>query len=342
MYLNVKYFFLITLGFIIFNAASPALLQAQRQRTITIDLASALPRNSPWGRTLDRIAAEWIKITNGEVTLHILHQYPGSEGQYLTKLRQDKIQAAIFTSIALNAIAPEIMALSIPFLIKNNDELDAVLNEVRPFLDSRIEEEGYVNLAWAKAGWVKIFSRSPVFTPGDLRRLKLSTNPDEQELMDAFSAMGFNMVPAGLTDVPQKLNSGLVDAVYQSPIAVSAYQLYWVAKNMSTINLAPFMGGILMSKKSWASIPEKYRAALKESCQRARIDIENSFQKGEEEAVISMQQNGVSINVPSPTQEAEWYQDMGQYLPDLINRGIFNKNMHDKIQVILQKYRQGR
>ncbi|GHV92671.1 hypothetical protein AGMMS50268_31740 [Spirochaetia bacterium] len=347
---KVKKFFLIALGFIIFNAASPALLragsqaesQSKPQRTITINLASSLPRNSPWGRTLDRIASEWARETNGEVTLHILHQYPGSEGDYLMKLRQDKIQAAIFTSIALNSIAPEIMALSIPFLIRDNDELDAVLNEVRPLLDSRIEEEGYVNMAWAKAGWVKIFSQSPVFTPDDLRRLKLGTNPDEQELLDAFRTMGFNMVPVGLTDVVQRLNSGMVEAVYQSPIAVSAYQLYRVAKNMSTINLAPFMGGILMSRKSWASIPEKYRPALKESCQRARIEIEGSFQKSEEEAVIAMQQDGLTVNVASQALQDEWYRDMGQYLPDLVNRNVFNKNMYDRIQVILQKYRQGR
>ncbi|GHT63641.1 hypothetical protein FACS1894110_01840 [Spirochaetia bacterium] len=330
------------LGLIVFNIASPALLQAQRQRTITINLASALPRNSPWGRTLDRIAADWIKATNGEVTLHILHQYPGSEGDYLMKLRQDKIQAAIFTSLGLNSIAPEILALSTPFLIQNNDELDVVLNEVRPFLNSRIEQEGYVNMVWVKAGWIKIFSRSPVYTPDDLRRLKLGTSPDEQELLDAFRTMGFNLVPATYTDIPQKLNSGMVDAMYQSPLAISAYQLYRVAKNMSSINIAPFMGGILMSRKAWASIPEKHRAPLLEICRKAGTEIENSFQKSEDDAVIAMQQDGLIVNVPSPAQEQEWYRDLQRYFPDLINRNVFNKDMHDRVQAILQKYRQGR
>ncbi|GHV49187.1 hypothetical protein AGMMS49579_00860 [Spirochaetia bacterium] len=334
--------FLVALGFIVFNTASPAFLHAQRQRTITVNLASALPRNSPWGRTLDRIAADWIRATNGEVTLHILHQYPGSEGDYLMKLRQDKIQAAIFTSLALNSIAPEITALSIPFLIQNNDEMDAVLNEVRPLLNSRIEQEGYVNMVWVKAGWVKIFSRSPVYTPDDLRRLKLGTNPDEQELTDAFRSMGFNLVPATYTDIPQKLNSGMIDAVYYSPVAISAYQLYRVAKNMNSVNLAPFMGGILMSKNAWARIPEKYRAPLREICLKAGEDIENSFQKSEDDAVIAMRQDGLIVNVPSPAQEQEWYRDLQRYIPDLVNRNVFNKNMYDRIQVILQNYRQGR
>ncbi|GHV61724.1 hypothetical protein AGMMS49587_06620 [Spirochaetia bacterium] len=339
---SVKYFLLAVLGLLVFNALSPAPLHAQRKRTITINLASALPRNSPWGRTLDRIAADWIKATNGEVTLHVLHQYPGSEGDFLMKLRQDKIQAGIFTSLALNSIAPEIMALSIPFFIQDNDELDAVLKEVRPFLDSRIEQEGYVNLAWVKAGWIKVFSRSPVFTPDDLRRLKVASAPDEPELMDAFRTMGFNMVPATYNDIPQKLNSGMIDAVYQSPIAVSAYQLYRIAKNMGTTNLAPFMGGVLMSRKSWASIPEKYRGPLQDICRKAGAEIENSFQKSEDDAIIAMQQDGLTVNVTSPAQEQEWRRTIQQHIPDLVSRNIFNKDMYGRVQVILQNYRQGR
>ncbi|MFP3089807.1 TRAP transporter substrate-binding protein DctP [Treponema sp. TIM-1] len=314
-------------------------LYPQRQRKITINLASSLPRNSPWGRTLDRISAEWSRTTNGEVNLHILHQYPGSEGDYLMKLRQDKIQAAIFTSIALNSVAPEVMALSIPFLIRNNEELDAVLQEVRPILNSRIEEEGYINMVLVKAGWVKIFSRSPVYTPQDLKRLKVGTNPDEQEIMDAFRTMGFQMVRANLTDVAQRLNSGMIDAIYQSPISVSAFQLYRVAKHMSTVNLAPFMGGVLMSKHAWARIPAQYQAPLLEIVRRAGAEIENSFQRGEEEAIANMRQNGVSINQATPQQEQEWYREISRHIPDLVNRNVFHRGMYERIQAILQDYR---
>jgi TRAP-type C4-dicarboxylate transport system substrate-binding protein len=327
---------------ILFYTVSTGFLYGQRQRTLTINLASSLPRNSPWGRTLDRIAAEWSRTTNGQVNLHILHQYPGSEGDYLMKLRQDKIQAAIFTSIALNSVTPEVMALSIPFLIRNNEELDVVLQEVRPILNARIEEEGYINMALVKAGWVKIFSRSPVYTPNDLKRLKVGTNPDEPELLDAFRTMGFQMVRVSLTDVAQRLNSGMIDAIYQSPISVSAFQLYRVAKNMSTVNLAPFMGGVLMSKNAWSRIPPQYQGPLLEIVRQAGVEIENSFQRGEEEAIANMRQNGVIINQASPQQEADWYREINRYLPDLVNRNVFHRGMYERIQDILQNYRERR
>jgi TRAP-type C4-dicarboxylate transport system substrate-binding protein len=306
---------------------------------VEIKLASSLPRNSDWGIILDRIAAEWIQATNGEVELKVFHQRAGSEDDYLKWLRQGRFEAAIFTSSALYSIAPEIMALSIPFLIRDNDEFDAVLKKVRPILDSKIEEKGFKNLAWAKAGWVKIFSRSPVYTPDDLRSLKVATNPADKKLADAFKAMGFQMVGVTMSEIPQFLASRRIDALYQSPIAVQATQLYKIANNMSSINLAPFMGGILMSRKGWESIPRRYQARLEEIVHRAGTEIENSFQKREAESIETMRKDGIRYNQSSPEQLNLWYQDLNGRIPDMVDKGIFNKDMYERINVILQDYR---
>lgn len=318
--------------------AFPAVLHAQME----IKLASSLPRNSDWGRTLDRIAADWNRATNGEVALNVFHQRAGSEEDYLKWLRQDRIQAAILTSSALYSIAPEVMALSIPFLIRNNDEFDAVLRETRPILDAKIEEKGYKNLVWVKGGWVKIFSRSPVFTPDDLRKLKVATNPGDKKLTDAFKAMGFQMVGATMNEIPQFLVSRRIDALYQSPIAVEATQLYKMAGNMCSINLAPFMGGILMSRRSWEQIPERYRDRLLEITRRAGVEIEGSFARREQESIDSMRADGIVINETSARDEAIWYQDMAERLPGMIERNIFHKEMYQRIAGILENYRRGR
>jgi TRAP-type C4-dicarboxylate transport system substrate-binding protein len=309
---------------------------------VEIKLASSLPRNSDWGRTLDRIAADWNRATNGEVSLNVFHQRAGSEDDYLKWLRQDRLQAAVLTSSALYSIAPEVLALSIPFLIRDNDEFDAVLRETRPILDARIEAKGYKNLVWAKAGWVKIFSRSPVFTPDDLRKLRVATNPGDKKLADAFKAMGFQMVGATMTEIPQFLASKRIDALYQSPIAVEATQLYRMANNMCSVNLAPFMGGILMSRRGWEQIPERYRDRLLDITRRAGIEIESSFIRREQESINAMRAGGITINEVSARDEMIWYQDMADRLPDMINRNIFHREMYQRIVAILENYRRSR
>jgi TRAP-type C4-dicarboxylate transport system substrate-binding protein len=306
---------------------------------VEIRLASPLPRNSDWGIILDRIAAEWYEVTNGEVVLNISHQRSGSEDQYLQWLRQNRFQAAVFTSQAFYSFGSEIMTLSVPFFIRNNEEFDAVLQEVRPFLDTKIEEAGFKALAWAKGGWVMIFSRSPVLSPNDLRRLKVGTNSGDQKLSNAFKALGFQMIGVSIYDVPVFLRRGQIDAFYQSPIQVQASQAYKEARYLSSLKLAPFMGGVLMNRQGWESIPERYRERLHEIVRRAGLEFEASFQRREAEAIAAMRQDGVIYNELSPQMEQVWLDDISSRIPALLDRNVFNKEMYLRIEEILQRYR---
>jgi TRAP-type C4-dicarboxylate transport system substrate-binding protein len=312
------------------------ILLAGRVGAVEIKLASSLPRNSDWGIILDRIAAEWYQATNGEVVLNILHQRPGSEEEYLRQLRQDRFQAAVFTSNGLYNIAPEIMALSIPFLIHNNEEFDAVLREVRPILDAKIEENGFKNMVWVKAGWVKIFSRSPIFVPDDLRKLKLASDSGTSKISDAFRRMGFQLVDASMDKVPVFLTSGRIDAMYQSPISIQATQIYKVARHMSSVNLAPCMGGVLMNRQGWGRIPERYRDQLQEIIRRAGMEFEESFYRREAQAIDLMIKDGVILN---QAVDQIWLDDIGPRIETLVNDNVFDKPMYLRIQGILQRHR---
>ncbi|MDR1277659.1 MAG: TRAP transporter substrate-binding protein DctP [Treponema sp.] len=312
------------------------------QRKITIKLASLIPENTPWGAAINRMAVEWAQATNGEVELIVYHNgVAGTEADVLRKLNLNQIQAAVFTSIGLNSVTPEIMTISYPLLIRNDAELEVVLQKLRPELDARIEKNGFVTLAWARAGWVKIFSKERVVTPTELRKQKLGTNPEELGMLQAFKAMGFQMVPVDMNDVLVSLNGGMIDAVYQSPISVAGYQIFGIAKNMSTVNLAPFMGGIIMNRTAWRRIPDRYKDSLMQICKRIEKEIDGSIAVLEADAIKTMSQYGLIINAPSPAEEAEWYRDMDQHENELVGH-IFNREIYMKIKDILTEYRKAR
>jgi TRAP-type C4-dicarboxylate transport system substrate-binding protein len=322
-----------------------ALVQAApvyAQRKITIKLASLVPENTPWGAALNRMAVEWAQATNGEVELIVYHNgVAGSEGEVRRKLNLNQIQAAVFTSVGLNSVTPEIMTLSYPFLIHNDEELEAVLRQIRPELDARIERNGFVTLAWARAGWVKIFSRSPVFTPQDLRRQKVASSPEELEMLQAFKTMGFQMVPVSINDTLVSLNGGMIDAVYQSPIYVAGNQLFGIARNMSTLNLAPFMGGILMNRNAWRRIPDQYKDRIMQICKRIEGEIDGSIAALEADAVNTMSRYGLVINTPTAAQQEEWYREIARHENELAGP-IFNRELYQRITNILAAYRRSR
>ena len=99
-------------------------LFAQRGSTQTgpleVKLASQLPKESPWGRTLDKIASEWSRLTGSQVRLRVLHgATEGSETKMQLSLASNTVQAAVFTSFGLSIINPSVLTMSVPFLIRN-------------------------------------------------------------------------------------------------------------------------------------------------------------------------------------------------------------------------------
>jgi TRAP-type C4-dicarboxylate transport system substrate-binding protein len=307
---------------------------AQR-KSVVIKMASPVPEQTPWGQYLNQIAAEWGKITNGEVELRIFHGGTlGSEEAVLRLLKLNQLQAAVLSSFGLGSISPEIMTLSCPFLIRDDEELDLVLEGLKPELEERINRQGFFTLAWARVGWVKIFSKQPVFVPADLKRQRLATNTEELKLNQAFKAMGFQMVPVARNDILIALNGGMADAVYESPVAVGSQQIFGVAKNMASINIAPFMGGIILSRNAWRSIPDRYKPQLIEATRRIERELDAAIRRLEEEMIATMTQYGLRVNELSPAQEAQWYTDVGQAMSGLLG-SVFDRDIYRRVEAIL-------
>jgi TRAP-type C4-dicarboxylate transport system substrate-binding protein len=309
------------------------------QRKQVIKIASVAPENTPYGAALNRMAADWATATNGEVEVRIYHNgVAGSEEDIIRKIRLGQLQGGVLTSFGLNIITPEMLTLSTPFTIRNEGELDAVIDGLRPTLEQNIEEKGFVSIAWSKAGWIKIFSKQPVFVPSELKSQKLATNPSEPELTQAFKVMGFNVVNVNLNETLMALNSGMADALYSSPLMVGGLQAFGIAKNMATINICPFVGGMVLSRNAWRAIPDRYKATLMSINKRMEEELNASISGLEEESIRTMNSLGLVINTITPAQEEIWYRETQAGVQSIIGT-TFDRATYDQMMVILNDYR---
>jgi TRAP-type C4-dicarboxylate transport system substrate-binding protein len=314
----------------------PAAPSAAQQKTVTIKLASLAPENTPWGAALNKLAADWGEATNGAVKLVVYHNgVAGGEADVLRKLRLNQIQAAVFTSSGMTLISPSIITLSCPFLIRTDDELDTVLDKLRPRLEADINKAGFVTVAWSKVGWVRFFSRKPVYVPSDMKKQRLAVGNDMPSLNDAFRTMGYQLVETSLNDVLVSLNSGAIDAVFQSPVNAAVSQLFGIAKNMSTLRIAPFMGAIVLNQAAWRSIPNQYKDKLMDIGRGVEIQNNQNVKKMENDAIDAMLKNGLIINECTPAQEQEWIDDVNGVMPQLLNK-TFDKELYNDIKNVLK------
>ena len=324
------------------------LLFAQRGgragETLEVKIASPLPKESPWGRTLDRIAAEWSRITGGQIRLRVLHGgTEGSEAKMHLSLSSNTIQAAVFTSFGLAAIDPGIMTMSAPFFIRNERELAEVMKELQPVLENRLNSGDYFMLAWSKAGFVNIFSKDPVYVPDELKRQKIASNPESEDMNTAFKTMGYQVVESDWLDVGQKLATGAVAAIYNNPAGVAAYQLHSMLKNMLTVNIAPVLGGIVLNQITWKKIGElnpRYQTELLKATRQIAESLDDSMQKTVNDAIQSMSREGLKVNRPNPAQEQLWYDDVERVVPVLLGT-TYDRDLYRRINEVLVRFRRG-
>jgi len=337
-----KFLFLFVMASLVITPALFAQRGGRVGDTIEVKLASPLPKESPWGRTLDRIASEWSRITNSQVRLNVRHGgIEGNEKKMQLSLSSDTIQGAIFTSFGLSTIYPGIMTLSIPFLIRTENELNAVLQELQPDLERRFNSGNYFILAWSKSGFVNIFSKDPVYTPDDLRRIKIASNAEATEMNTVFKTMGFQVIESDWSEIGNKLNAGTVSAVYQNPAAIAAVQLQSVLKNMLSVNIAPVMGGIVLNQVTWKKIGDlnpRYQKELLDVTRKIANEFDNSLPKTVEDAVKTMTRSGLKVNQATAAQEQLWATEVEKATASLLG-SVFDRELYQRINTILTRIR---
>jgi TRAP-type transport system periplasmic protein len=147
---------------------------AQAAGEIVIKVATLAPQGSEWYTILEEMGAEWQKVSNGLIVFRL---YPGvvagDDMDLVRKIRLGILDAGLLTPIGLSAIDRGVLALEIPLAYSDYRELDCVLEKIGPQLERRMEAKGFIVLGWSEAGWAHFFTKSPVRTPDDMRKLSL-------------------------------------------------------------------------------------------------------------------------------------------------------------------------
>jgi len=308
---------------------------------VNVRFASPLPRSSDWGRALDRMGSDWEKATNNQVRVIVSHDgREGDEAKMISSLYSNAIQVGVFTSAGMADICPAVMNLSIPFMIKNETELDLVLKDMLPLISNRVKKD-FVVLAWSKGGWIYIFSKEKVLTPDDLRKQRISTSPELRDMNTVFRTMGFQLVETDFTNMGTKLASNAINAIYIIPASVAPLGLHRNLSHMLNVPIAPILGAIVMNRVTWDKLGAVNQQKIVEATKKIAVEFDASVVKTEANAIAAMGNDGLSVNTPNQAQQDMWSNDLKNTLPSLVG-SIFDRDLFNRLTAILDKARNGK
>lgn len=305
-------------------------------------IGSAAPENSPWGRSLNRIAAEWRRISNGRVRVQVFHNgIAGDEDDMVRKMRIGQLQAVVMTNTGISNFSDQLLTLSMPLLIRDQDEFDYVFERVQESLEEDIKDDGFRVLTWSTAGWLYFFSKSRLTTPNELKNLKMAASQGEMELIRAYQLMGYQAIAVPYTERLAALASGMVEAYLSVPILAAGFQWFATTPFMVDLQIGPAPGGILMSERAYRMLPQETRDEMIAFAREVGAELNADILDLEEEAIATMSEFGLNIVSLSEAEHETWIDELEDSY-DVMLGSVFEEDFYLRIRELLSEYRESR
>ncbi|WP_305604426.1 TRAP transporter substrate-binding protein DctP [Rhodoferax sp.] len=306
-------------------------------------IGTLVPKNSLYHRQLMEIGETWRTAQGGSAKYLVFTDgSQGGEAEMARRMRIGQLQGALLSVVGLREIEPSIAALQVmPLLFRNWEEVDYVREKMRPAMEKKFLDKGFVVLAWGDAGWVRFFSKEAALRPDDFKRMKFFAWGSEPEQQSIMKSLGYTPVPLETTDILPAIQTGMINVVPSTPYFALASQIYNAAPNMLEINWAPIVGALVVTKKTWDEMTPEVRDAVRATSEKAGVQIRAKARQEVDEAVDAMKKRGLTVNKPNAEQMREW-NDLAEKLYPRIRGSMVPAETFDEVFAHLKAFRAGK
>jgi len=306
-------------------------------------IGTLVPKNSLYHRQLMEIGETWRTAQGGNAKYLVFTDgSQGGEAEMARRMRIGQLQGALLSVVGLREIEPSIAALQVmPLLFRNWDEVDYVREKMRPAMEKKFLDKGFVVLAWGDAGWVRFFSKEAALRPDDFKRMKFFAWGSEPEQQSIMKSLGYTPVPLETTDILPAIQTGMINVVPSTPYFALASQIYNAAPNMLEINWAPIVGALVVTKKAWDEMAPEVRDAVRATSEKAGVQIRAKARQEVDDAVDAMKKRGLTVNKPNAEQMREW-NDLAEKLYPRIRGSMVPAETFDEVFAHLKAFRAGK
>jgi len=242
---------------------------ASAQYKATMRLASALPMDHPYMVGAQKFADLITERTKGRIVIKLYpsNQLGKGEREMTEGIQQGAIDLLVTSTGPLGGFSPSINILDFPFLFRNVNHVDLVLDGPigRKLLDD-FEKAQIKALSFWENGFRHLTnSKVAVRNVVDAKGLKIRTMENKIHL-SAWKDAGLNPTPMAWGEVFTALQQRVIDG-QENPIAVFYSSKFWDAgqKYFSLTSHVYSPAPFIMSKKTFDAMPKEDQALFLET-----------------------------------------------------------------------------
>lgn len=187
----------------------------------------------------------------------------GGEKDVINKLKFGAVQGMMTSSVAAANIAPELGIVNLPYVVDTFDKLNAFRNTPatwEPFRDAALSKNiqvvdftGYGSYGWA--------TTRPVRTLAEAKgvNFRIAQAPVN---IDAYKAWGLKFAVLPWPDVPQALQTGVIDGLDHTPIVCNISKKFTVARYYTELDYAQGLYIHMINNRWLQKLPQDLRETL--------------------------------------------------------------------------------
>jgi TRAP-type C4-dicarboxylate transport system substrate-binding protein len=259
----------------------------------------------------------------------------GGEKDVINKLKFGAVQGMMSSSVAAANIAPRLGIVNIPFLVDSFDKLEQFRNTPelwQPFASAPVSSglevldiTGYGDYGWA--------TTSPVETFAEARKINFRIAQAPVNI-DVYKAWGLKFTVLPWPDVPQALQTGVIDGLDHTPIVCNISKKFTVAQYYTELDYAQGLYIHIVNSKWLKKLPidlqEIFRRVVKEESKTAR----DLTLKQKEKEVAAAKASGVTFYSMPDTEKEQMKKLLDKVYEKWAER--IGKAYFDEVQTTLQ------
>jgi TRAP-type C4-dicarboxylate transport system substrate-binding protein len=243
-------------------ASAPSPSQALEPRVIKI--ATIAPEGTLWAQECRATGGEIETLTGGALRVKFYNGgVAGDEIEVLGRINKGQLDGTISAGILCEKVSPTLRAIRIPGMFESYEEAVQMAARMRPVTEAEVQAAGLVLLGVAAEGTDVIFSKTPVRSLDDLRKLRIWKWEGDDVGIAVARAMGITTVPTPLLEASRAYEAGKLDGYFAIPTAALAFQWSAHTRYVSSLPVGHLNGCALMSARSFDKLPIEHQQAVR-------------------------------------------------------------------------------
>jgi TRAP-type transport system periplasmic protein len=299
----------------------------------TIKVATLAPDGSTWMKELRAASAEIANTTQGRVTIKF---FPGgvmgSDAVVLRKIRLGQLQGGVLTSSDLASVYQDAPIYSMPFMFDNWAQVEKVRTQIDPLLAKGFEAKGFKMMGASGIGFAYIMGTKPIKTRAEMSAMKLWVPQNDVIAERVFKQGSITPIPLPLGDVFTSLQTGLVDAVANTPSGAVALQWHGKVHSMVDLPMSFVVGFMVLDLKAYNKLSPADQATVSKVFSNAAKRMDANIKNDDAAALAAMKKQGLVITKLDAAEAARWRTIGTQVTSQLEKEKIISSDMLNAVR----------